>query len=72
MTSKVVLVCLLIFLGKCWSINCVYDIPYVVNVLMNIERGVNILSIHEMSINMKMLFCDGIDADNVYNVNHEQ
>lgn len=72
MTSKVVPVCLLIFLGKCWSINCVYDIPYVVNVLMNIERGVNILSIHEMSINMKMLFCDGIDADNVYNVHHEQ
>lgn len=30
MTSKVVPVCLLIFLGKCWSINCVYDIPYVV------------------------------------------
>lgn len=72
MTSKVVPVCLLIFLGKCWSINCVYDIPYVVNVLMNIERGVNIWSIHEMSINMKMLFCDRIHADNVYNVNHEQ
>lgn len=38
MTSKVVLVCLLIFLGKCWSINCVYDIPYVVKVLMNRGR----------------------------------
>lgn len=38
MTSKVVLVCLLIFLGKCRSINCVYDIPYVVKVLMNRER----------------------------------
>lgn len=38
MTSKVVPVCLLIFLGKCWSINCVYDIPYVVKVLMNRGR----------------------------------
>lgn len=71
MILKVVLVCFLIFLGKCWSINCVYDILYVVNVFMNIERGVNILLIYEMLINMKMLFCDGIDVDNVYNVYYE-
>lgn len=46
MILKVVLVCFLIFLGKCWSINCVYDILNVVKVFMNIERGVNIWLIY--------------------------
>lgn len=68
MTSKVVLVCLLIFLGKCRSINCVYDIPYVVKVLMNRGRCKHMVN----SLNVYKYENDRIHADHVYNVNHEQ
>lgn len=50
MILKVVLVCFLIFLGKCRSINCVYDISYVVKVFMNRGRCkymVNLLNVNK-------------------------